>query len=98
MDHPSTWAYGGFKEIQEPRRRNVLIDCDRLQKLLGANSYDQLKSSQRAWVEDYLANGVKGRQEEWTESIAEGRRSLIEHGKGLLGHRAKGREVIGGGV
>ena len=97
VDHPSMWPYGGFNEIQEPRRRNVLIDCDRLQRLLGADSYDQVRSSHRGWVEDYLANGAKNRQGEWTESIAVGSKSFIENVKGLLRHRAKGREVIGGG-
>jgi putative transposase len=91
------WPYGGFKEIQGPRRRNVLIDYDRLQRLLGANSYDQLRSSHRGWVEEYLANGVKDRQGEWTESIAVGSKFFIENVKGLLGRRAKDREVIGGG-
>ena len=59
VDHPSMWPYGGFNEIQEPRRRNVLIDYDRLQRLLGADSYDQVRSSHRGWVEEYLANGRK---------------------------------------
>ena len=39
---------------------------------------------------------IKIRQEEWTRSIAVGRRSFIENVKALLGFRAKGRDVIEG--
>jgi putative transposase len=39
--------------------------------------------------------GRKARQEEWTGSIPVGSKSFIENVKALLGHRAKGREVIG---
>jgi hypothetical protein len=47
-------------------------------------------------VEEYLGDGEKIRQEEWTSSIAVGSRSFVEHVKALLGFRAKGRDVIGG--
>ena len=40
---------------------------------------------------------MKIRQEEWTRSIAVGSRSFIENLKTVLGIRAKGKDVIGGG-
>jgi len=43
-----------------------------------------------------LANGMKSREEEWTDSIAVGGRPFIEKVKGMLGYRAKGRDVIEG--
>jgi len=74
----------------------VLFDYERLQKFVGAVSYEQLKRSHKGWVEEYLGEGEKIRQEEWTSSIAVGSRSFVEHVKALLGFRAKGRDVIGG--
>jgi hypothetical protein len=38
----------------------VLIDHEKLQGLLGAGSYDQLRSSHKGWVEEYLRNGGEG--------------------------------------
>ncbi len=97
VTHPSMWPFSGYNEIQEPRRKNILIDYERLQGLLGAGSYDQLRSSHKGWVEEYLGDGEKARREEWTDSIAVGSRPFVEKVKALLGFRAKGREVIEGG-
>ena len=96
VDHPSKWPFSGYNEIQKPRRKNVLIDYERLQGLLGADSYDQLKKSHKSWVEAHLEDGAKERQSEWTGSIAVGSKSFIENVKRRLGFRAKGREIIAG--
>ncbi len=94
VSHPSMWSFCGYNEIQEPRRKNILIDYERLQRLVGAESYDQLRSSHKGWVEEYLGEGAKNRQDEWTGSIAVGSKPFIENVKALLGFRAKGRAVI----
>jgi len=94
VSHPSMWAFSGYNEIQEPRRKNVLIDYEKLPKLLGAGSYDQLRDGHRKWVEQYVGDGEKVRKEEWTGSVAVGSRSFVEKVKSLLGFRAKGRKVI----
>jgi putative transposase len=96
VSYPSMWPFSGYNEIQEPRRKNILIDYEKVQRLLGAGSYDQLRSSHKRWVEEYLAAGQRGREEEWTHSIAVGSRPFVEKVKALLGHRAKGRKVIEG--
>jgi len=70
VSHPSQWSFSGYNEIQEPRRKNVLIDYERLQRLLGAGSYEQLRSSHKGWVKEYLRDGKKDRKEEWAASIA----------------------------
>ena len=93
VSHPAMWSFCGYNEIQEPRRKNILIDYERLQSLLGATSYDRLRISHRGWIEEYLGNGAKDRQDEWTGSIAVGSRPFIEKVKSLLGFRAKGRTI-----
>jgi putative transposase len=97
VSHPSEWHYSGYNEIQAPRRKNVLIDYERLRWLLGSDSYDQLKRSHEGWVEEHLGDGTKGRQDEWTGSIAVGSRSFIESVKERLGFRVKGRDIIESG-
>ncbi len=98
VSHPSMWSFCGYNEIQQPRRKNILINYERLQSLLGAASYDRLRTSHRLWIEDYLGDGAKNRQDEWTGSIAVGSRSFIENVRALLGLRARGREVKQGGA
>jgi len=97
VSHPSMWSFCGYNEIQEPRRKNVLIDYERLQGLLGTGAYDQLRRSHKGWIEEYLGDGAKTREGEWTGSIAVGSRSFVQIVKALLGFRAKGREVIESG-
>ena len=96
VKHPSMWSFSGYNEIQVPRRKNVLIDYEKLQKYIGAMSYEELKRSHRGWVEEYLGDGERIRQEEWSSSIAVGSRAFVENVKSLLGFRAKGRDVIEG--
>jgi hypothetical protein len=72
----------------------VLIDYKRLQDLLGAASYDQLKERHQGWVAEYCGGAEKGRKDEWTASIAVGGKGFVERVKELLGFRAKGREII----
>jgi REP element-mobilizing transposase RayT len=96
VSHPSMWSFSGYSEIQEPRRKNILIDYERLQGLFGAGTYAELKSSHRGWIEEYLGDAKKGRQGEWTDSIAVGSRAFTERVKSLLGFKAKGRDIIKG--
>ena len=94
VKHPSMWPFCGYNEIQDPRRKNVLIDYEELRKHIGAGSYEELKRSHRGWVEEYLGDGGRIRQEEWSSSIAVGSRAFVENVKSILGFRARGRDVI----
>ena len=40
VNHPSVWSFCGYNEIQEPRRKNMLIDYEKLQKYVGAVPYE----------------------------------------------------------
>jgi len=97
VSHPSKWPFCGYNEIQEPRRKNILIAYPKLQRLFGAMSYDQLRKSHKGWIDAYLGDGNKKRQDEWTASIAVGGRTFVDTVKALLGFKAKGRNVIEGG-
>ena len=74
-----------------------MIDYERLQGLFGTESYGQLRSSHKGWIEDCLVNGWKLRQDIWADSIAVGSKSFVEKVKSLLGFKAKGRDVMKGG-
>ena len=70
VDHPSQWLFCGYNEIQNPRRKNVLINYDKLRELVGVETYDQVKQYHKAWVDEYLVDGNNHRDEKWTKSVA----------------------------
>jgi hypothetical protein len=96
VDHPAQWQNCGYNEIQEPRKKNVLIDYERLKELFGTGSYDRLRNSHRQWVTEYLNEAEIIWEEEWTRGIAVGSQPFVAKVKDQLGVRAKGRDVIEG--
>ena len=91
--HPSMWPFCGYREIQEPRKKNVLIDYEKLRALLGVGSYELLRFHHKNWVEEYLGNGKTIREDKWTTSIAVGSRGFVESVKAILRGPVKGRKV-----
>lgn len=94
VTHPQQWEFGGYNEIQMPRKRKGIIDFDRLIDLLGFESYDDFKDAHYKWVESAVQTESSGKESKWTQSIAVGSKTVIEKVKGTLGFRAKGRKII----
>lgn len=100
VKHPSDWPFSGYNEIneiQQPKRKNVLLNYDRLRELLGFATYDCVQSAHRKWVDSCLSNGENSRNGKWTESIAVGSKPFIKNVKALMGGMALGRKVIESG-
>ena len=72
VKHPSEWPYSGYNEIQQPKRKKILINYERLKELLGFDSYEHVKTAHKQWVESRLSDGDNFRDGKWTESIAVG--------------------------
>ena len=94
VNHPSVWEFGGYNEIQNPRRKCALIAYDKLRALLNFPTYNHLVSAHRHWVDQSLKDGCGGRDSKWTRSIAVGSKEFTERTKHLLGIKAKGRAVL----
>jgi putative transposase len=92
--HPFEWAFSGYSEIQNPRRKNKIIAYAELQHLLGFEHYDQLKAAHRHWVAQALKEETGAREPLWSESLAVGSEEFVEKTKAKLGIRAAGRKVI----
>ncbi len=97
VEHPSEWPFCGYNEIQEPKRKNVLIDYEKLRELLGFGYYDEVRIYHKRWVEDFLGNGNNIQDDKWTKSIAVGNRGFVDRVKSLMGILAVGRKSIGTG-
>lgn len=99
VDHPLKWDFGGYKEIQDPRRRCVLIDYAKLAELSGYDDYERFRNSHEEWVNSTLAGGGNAHDSRWTRSIAVGGLGFVKKIKESLGWKAMGRqtrEVSGG--
>jgi putative transposase len=94
VNHPSEWPFGGYKEIQDPRRKCALIAYGRLMELAGFDTYNQLRTAHRDWVNDSLEQGGSAYDSRWTRSIAVGSERFVHRTRKELGARAKGRVVL----
>ena len=94
ISHPSQWNFCGYNEIQNPRKKNVLIAYQKLAELTGFDSYASFRRAHQELVTTTLARDNNYRQSEWTESIAVGSKGFIEEIKEKLGVHAKGRKII----
>lgn len=92
VNHPSDWPFCGYNEIQEPKRKSVLINYEKLTVLLGFNTYDDVKRYHERWVETFLEDGKNIRDDKWTKSIAVGSKSFVEEIKSVMGAKATGRK------
>jgi len=94
IKHPSQWLWCGYNEIQKPRRKNVLIDYQKLCELTGFDSYDMFQSAHSRWVEYTLGNDQNKRESHWTESIATGSQPFVKQVISTLGVQARGRKIV----
>jgi putative transposase len=94
VTHPADWPYGGYAEIQSPRKRYALIDYDGLKNILNFKTMGQLAVDYRGSVEVALTSHGNQRDRRWTESIAVGSEQFVQSTKERLGVKARGREVI----
>jgi putative transposase len=91
--HPQQWGHGGYREIQAPRRRYVLIDYGLLAHLSGYDDFHQFQAAHREWVETALIEKGRQREASWSESIAVGSQDYITGVGEALGSAASGRKV-----
>jgi putative transposase len=92
VSHPVQWSYCGYKEIQQPKRKNVLICYDKLRRLLGFDTYERMQAAHKEWVETQLSKSNSSRDDKWTKSVAVGSAKFVENIKGLMGAAAIGRK------
>ena len=94
VSHPSQWPFGGYNEIQEPRRKCILIAYQKLAESTGFETYDAFRKAHKELVNESLGNGNNYRQADWSESVAVGSKDFVETIKKKLGLRAKGRKIL----
>ena len=93
VDHPERWPYGGYNEIQQPRRKCQIIDYEALWQLSGFQDFSSFQAAHRKWVLAETRNTDRCREPQWTEAIAVGSESFVQSVKKQLGFKAIGRRV-----
>jgi putative transposase len=94
VEHPAQWVHGGYKEIQAPRRKCILIDYERLQKLCGFDQYESFQTAHRRWVETAVSEEIPQREPTWTQAVAVGSESFVDKIKKQLKALAIGRRIV----
>ena len=95
VSHPAEWPFSGYNEIQAPRTRYGLINCQELRGLLGFQSMHDFAETYRGWIDESVKKTKHFRDGKWTESVAVGSRAFVAETKERLGVRAKGRKLVG---
>jgi hypothetical protein len=89
---PRQGPEAGYQEIQQPPRRERIIDRAARCSLLGTTD-NKLAQLQNEWIAAVLAHGRTDWEPPWSEVVAVGRRSFVERGETELGLRALHRGV-----
>ena len=94
VDHPGQWRHGGYKEIQFPRRKCVLIDYHALIRLAGFDDFMLFQNAHHQWVNSALKQKTNfSRDTQWTQSIAVGGEAFVTGVKRKMRALSVGRRV-----
>ena len=93
VKHPAEWPHSGYLEIQQPPERYRVIDLLALSGLCGFDDIREFQKAHREWIEAALSRDTATRNDRWSESVAVGSESFVEHVKVELGFRAQHRQV-----
>lgn len=93
VGHPSQWYWSGYNELQKPRRKNVLIDYEKVRALTGFDTFDAFQTAHRNWIDSAVNVDNTKRKQRWTESIAVGSKTFINDILSQLEFRINGRKI-----
>jgi hypothetical protein len=93
LNRPQDWIHGGYVEIQNPRRKCILVDYEKLCHLAGYSDFERFQKAHRKWVNAALTKAEPRRETQWTEAIAVGDESFIRFVKRQMHTLAIGRRV-----
>ena len=93
VSHPREWEWVGFHEIMGERKRNRLVDLDRLCWRLGTDDLGAVQKNLEASLAEALAREEVRRQPCWTESLVVGSTEFVGRMQPLIRWRQE-TEVV----
>ena len=94
--HPQQWEWSGYQELMGSRRRNRLLDVERLLQLLGNGSVEDFRRCFEAGLMESIAKDELKRQAHWTESLAVGGQAFVDQiARRTLNRQQLEKELMG---
>ena len=90
VKHPAEWAWSGYGELMGWRRRNRLLDVERLLWLLRCADLAAFRKQLNWLLEDAIINDRLEREAKWSEVIAVGDRAYVE----AIEQQIRGRQQL----
>jgi putative transposase len=87
VPHPGDWAWSGYGELMGWRKRNRLLDTEKLLCLLRCTDLSEFRAHLNALLSEAVLNHQLERQAKWTQAIAVGDRAFIEAMVDRIGYR-----------
>ena len=87
VDHPRDWPWSGYEELMGLRRRNRLLDVDKLLWLLRVSTVEDLRSNLEYCLAADIVKDQLKRDPKWTESLAVGSQHFVEQVENLMRNR-----------
>jgi putative transposase len=84
VSHPRDWEWVGYHEIMGERKRNRMLDLERLCWRLGTEDLGAVQKNLEASMTEALAREQVRREPCWTESLAVGSAGFVERMQPLI--------------
>ena len=78
VEHPRQWEWSGYAEMMGWRKRNRLLDLEKLLWLVQAATMDEFRAHFNAALEEAIIHDELKRQEKWASAVAIGSQSFVE--------------------
>jgi putative transposase len=96
--HSDQWEWSGYGELMGTRKRNRLLNTDKLLELVGARSIEQFREHLMRGLNERIEKRQLERQARWTEALAVGSQSFVEAMEGRVHHRQRLEMEADGGM
>ena len=93
VSHPREWSASGYHEIQTPSQRYRIVELERLQQLVGVQSFADLQQRHLEWIDAAINDRKAAHEALWSNSIAVGSEDYVAKVKAQLGLKAKYRST-----
>ena len=94
VSHPSEYWSSGYNEIQNPPKRYSIINMKMLMDYFSMRDENRFREEYSNWITVELKNNVLTRNQNWSESIAVGRKSFATDIQKQLVSRAQKRSIV----
>lgn len=78
VKHPREWPWSGYEELMGMRRRNRLLDVEKLLWLLRVSQVEEFRACLNRALDEAIAKDQLKRQPHWTCGLAVGSRAFTE--------------------